>query len=56
MVSPNGSLKKERMEELWERHEADAACQRFWQKHSVSEKVECLIFESLELPRKVDAG
>lgn len=42
-----GSLKKERMGELWERHEADAACQRFWQKHSVAEKVECLAFESL---------
>ncbi len=42
-----GSLKKERMGEIWERHEANAECQRFWREHSVSETVECLSFETL---------
>lgn len=42
-----GSLKKERMGELWERHEANPECQRFWREHAVAETVNCISFETL---------
>lgn len=47
-----GSLKEQRMRELWERYEADPELQRFYLEHRVEERVRCVAFD--ELLRKHD--
>jgi FkbM family methyltransferase len=46
-LSQLGSLKKERMERLWDHYEARKDYQDFYLKHRVAETVECLTFQDL---------
>lgn len=46
-LSQLGSLKEERMTELWDQYEADERLKDFYLKHRVQEIVECVTFQEL---------
>lgn len=46
-LSQLGSLKQERMEELWDRYESDPRLKEFYLEHRVQETVDCISFDEL---------